>query len=243
MEASIKHHLTVGREHYVAGDYEQAEPHLEKVLESYDGFADVHNMLGVIYYDTGRVNEAKAAFERAVSLNPHYTEAALNLAVVYNELGRYEDAKAVYDRATSTAEGESGAIERLDAYARGKIANLHFDLGAAYEAVGLARHAVAEYRKALDLCPTFVDIRTKLATTLRDLGRIDEALDELLGIRESTPEYLPARIQLGVTLWRAGRVEDARAEWRFVAARDPSNKSCHVYLKMTEDGGGAPSDG
>ena len=92
-----------------------------------------------------------------------------------------------------------------------------------------------EYRKALMLCPTFVDIRTKLATVLRDAGRIDEALDELIAIRESAPDYIQARVQLGITLWRAKRIAEARAEWQFVLDHDPDNRSCRVYLGMTAD--------
>ena len=233
MDPQIKHHLTVGRDFYQAGEYERAKPHLEAVLESHTDFADVHNMVGVIHYEAGRPSKAREAFERALQINPRYTEAALNLAVCYNELGRYEDAKRVYSQAQGTPDG--GGLDPLDHFVRGKIANMHADLGDAYVAVGLLDHAVKEYRKALRVCPTFVDIRTKLATTLRDQGRVAESLDELIAIRESAPDFLMGRVHLGVTLWRAGRVVDARKEWEHVLAVDPTNRSCRVYLRMTDD--------
>jgi tetratricopeptide (TPR) repeat protein len=78
-----------------------------------------------------------------------------------------------------------------------------------------------------------VDIRTKLANTLRDLGRYDEALDEFQAICDLSPDYVPARTHYGVTLWRIGRVEQARVQWQAVLERDPSNRSCQVYLSMT----------
>jgi tetratricopeptide (TPR) repeat protein len=233
MDPQIKHHLTVGRDFYQAGEYDRAKPHLEAVVESHADFADVHNMLGVIHYEAGRPSKARESFERALEINPRYTEAALNLAVCYNELGRYDDAKRVYSRAQGTPDG--GGLDKLDHFVRGKIANMHADLGDAYVAVGLLDHAVKEYRKALRVCPTFVDIRTKLATTLRDQGRVAESLDELIAIRESAPDFLQARVHLGVTLWRAGRVPEARKEWEHVLAADPNNRSCRVYLRMTED--------
>jgi Flp pilus assembly protein TadD len=239
MDAATKHHLIVGREFYLGGDHENAEPHLVAVVESHDGFADVHNMLGVIRWQSNRRELARGSFERALEINPQYTEAALNLAVCYNELGRYKDARAVYERAAGGSDPTAASIERLDSFVRGKIANLHNDVGAAYQAVGLLGHAAAEYRKALELCPTFVDIRTRLATALRDLGRIPEALDELTAIRDSAPDYLPGRTHLGLTLWRAGRFEEARAQWEFVLTRDPDNRSCRVYLSMTD--GSAPA--
>lgn len=233
MDAEVKHHLTVGREYYKAGEYDKAKPHLEAVLEAHGDFADVHNMIGVLHYEAGRPMKARESFEKALALNARYTEAALNLAVVYNELGRYEDAKRVY----RTAQGspDSGGLDKLDAFVRGKIANMHADLGDAYVAVGLLDHAVKEFRKALRVCPTFVDIRTKLGTTLRDQGKISEAIDELIAIRESAPEYVSGRIHLGIALWRAGRLEEARREWEYVLAKDPDNRSCKVYLKMTDD--------
>ena len=121
---------------------------------------------------------------------------------------------------------------------------MHAELGDAYIAVSLLDHAIKEYRKALRVCPTFVDIRTRLATTLRDQGRIDEALDELIAIRESAPDFLQARIHLGVTLWRAERLPEARKEWDHVLAVDPKNRSCRVYLRMTEpDAAGAAMGG
>ena len=233
MDPQTKHHLVVGREYYLAGEYDKAKEHLEVVLQSHDDYADVHNMMGVILYEGGQPNEACAAFERALALNPRYTEAALNLSVCYNELGRYDDAKRVYTNAHGTPDG--GGLDKLDSYARGKIANMHRDIGDAYVAVGLLEHGIKEFKKALQLCPTFVDIRTKLATTLRDAGKIEDAIDELIAIRESAPDYLQARIQLGVTLWRAQRIPEARAEWQYVLARDPKNRSCRVYLGMTNE--------
>jgi tetratricopeptide (TPR) repeat protein len=232
MDPQIKHHLNLGREYYHAGEYDRARQHLEAVLEAHDDFADVHNMMGVIEYEAGRPSTARASFERALEINPRYTEAALNLSVSYNELGMYEDAKRIYGQAQTTP--DSGGLDKLDAFVRGKIANMHAELGDAYVAVGLLDHAIKEFRKALRVCPTFVDIRTKLATTLRDQGKIDEALDELIAIRESAPDYLQARVHLGVTLWRADRISEARSEWQHVLAENPSNRSCRVYLRMTE---------
>lgn len=242
MKPEIRHHLNAGRESYAAGDFGEAEPHLNAVLEHHDGFADVHNMLGVIHHQAGLMQKARQRFERALEINPRYTEAALNLAVCYNELGRYEDARAVYERAAgSPAATEStprpAARHIDDAFVRGKIANLHADLGQAYYAVGMLDAASEEYRKALELCPTFVDIRTRLGMTLRDAGKYDESVAELDAAKVAAPDYLPARINLGVTLWCMGRQGEARSEWQSVLAQDPGNRSCAAYLSMADGEG------
>jgi tetratricopeptide (TPR) repeat protein len=236
MQPEIRSHLNTGREHYLAAEYQKALSHLSKVLEHHDDYADVHNMLGVCLQHVGRTLEAKDHFERAFQLNPSYTEASLNLAVCYNELGRYDDAKAVYARAAEGSENRSSvAVENLDGFVRGKLANLHRDLGLAYEGVGMLEPAIEQYRQALQLCPTFVDIRTKLGTTLRDAGFIDESIAELTGARDAKPDYMLARLHLGVSLWTAKRKEAAVIEWRAVLEHDPENKRAHMYLRMAKD--------
>jgi len=235
MDAETRQNLTIGRDHYLAAEYDKAVVCLSKVIAAHDGFADVHNMLGVSLQQLGRAEEARARFERAVALNPRYTEAALNLAVCYNELGRYEDAKRVYERAAGNRESRVAAIENLDGYVRGKLANLHRELGSAYEGAGLFEPAIEQFRQALELCPTFVDIRTKLGTMLRDAGMIDAALEELTAVCDASPDYVLARLHLGVTLWSAGRRDEARAEWQAVLDQDPENRSVRVYLRMADD--------
>lgn len=236
MELRTKHHLNMGREYYVAGEYAKAEPHLLEVLKEHDGFADVHNMVGLIRFQRGQIDIARQSFERAVEINPHYTEAALSLAVCYNELGRYDDAKIVYARAAGKQDAEASEVDKLDPFARGKLANLHSGVGEAYCAAGLQHRGIAEFRKALELCPGFVDIRTRLATTLREVGQTDDALAELEAVRSLRPDYLPARIHLGVTLWSVGRVDEARQEWTDVLQKDPDNRRCKLYLGVLDPG-------
>lgn len=232
MDAQIKTHLAAGRELYLAGDYEKARPHLEAVRDAHEDYADVHNMLGFIHFEQGRPEQAREELERALAINPHYTEAVLNLAVVCNELGLYDEGRRLYERAHHSR--GSGGLDQLEPLARGKIANMHSDLGDAYTSLGLGEHAIKEYQKALRVCPTFVDIRTKLANALRDAGRNEEALDEYQAIVDLSPEYVPGRTHFGITLWRAGRVDEARQQWREVLELDPDNRSCNVYLSMTQ---------
>src|SRR5262249_27745328 len=153
--------------------------------------ADIFNMLGVIYHDQGRYAQAQEAFEQAMRINPSYTEAALNLAVTYNDLGKYHEAKEIYSKAMVRSRGEPRS---LDPFAKGKIANMHAELGDAYAGLGLADEAVREFEKALSLCPGFVDIRTKLGLGLRDMGRAEEALRELRAVKQLNPSFLPGRI-------------------------------------------------
>jgi tetratricopeptide (TPR) repeat protein len=232
MDERIKELLRLGRDAYKKKEYSRAESYLTQVLEDNESFADVHNMLGVIYHDRGLFSKAQGHFERALAINPGYTEAALNLAVTYNDLGRYEDAKKVYGQALATSRSEPG---ELDPFVRGKISNMYADIGDVYNASGLHDLAAAEYHKALSLAPGFVDIRLKLAQALRDAGRHQEAIAQFQCILVDRPGYVAARIHLGITLYAIGRNADAVIEWKQVLQQDPDNRSCKMYLNLISE--------
>jgi len=223
--------LERGREYYANREFEKAEPYLLKVAETESGFADVMNMLGVIYHDRGQVSLARDYFEKAIALNPRYTEAALNLAVTYNEQGLYDEARRVHEHATSLQPSEGKPIEP---FARGKLSNMHADLGQAYAELQMYDKAIAEYREALDLSPGVADVRTRLGQLLKDCGRLDDAQAEFERVKRDRPRYVPARISLGATYFAMNQKTAARQEWSDVLEIDPENRTARMYLRMVD---------
>ena len=231
MDDRLRQLMHLAREHYENHEYAEAEPILLQIVHEHQGFADMFNMLGVIQHGQGRFTHAQESFEEALRINANYTEAALNLAVTYNDLGKYAQAKEVYAHAIARSREQP---RQLDPFAKGKIANMHARVADAYAGIGMNEEAAREYRRALDLCPTFVDIRSKLAATLRDKGEKESAVSEYQLVKAQQPTFLQARIHLGVTLFSLGRKDEARAEWESVLAADPANKSCKMYLDMSK---------
>jgi len=227
MDDKLKQAIALGREHYEKRDYDKAERYLTQVIAEAHGFADIHNMMGVIHHDRGRLEEARDAFRAALDINPSYTEAALNLAVTYNDLGQYEDALEVYRSVTGVGDTPS-----MDPYARGKIANLHAELAQAYLDVGLPNESVQEYRNAVRLCPHFADLRVRLANVYRQMGDLSAARYELAEAIRVRPTYIPARIALGVVLLMGGQRRQAVTEWEEALKLEPDNKSAQMYLRM-----------
>jgi tetratricopeptide (TPR) repeat protein len=224
--------ISLGREHYNAGEYDKAESYLAQAVAARPSFPDVYNMLGVIYHSQGRFSDAEEAFEAALRLNPNYTEAALNLSVTYNDRGKYDKAREIYGRMVSASYEQPGA---LDPFARGKLANMHADLGTAYGGFSMYDEAVREYTKALELCPDFVDLRVALGNVYRDMGMYNAAVGEFEHAKRLRGDYLPARINLGVVLYSLGRKDEAIAEWQGVLDVEPHNKSAGLYLRMVRD--------
>jgi tetratricopeptide (TPR) repeat protein len=229
MDDRLKQTLVLGREHYSKREFDQAEPLLRSVLEESDRFADVHDMLGVIAHARGNFIAAERHFERALAINPSYTEAALNLAVTYNDRGKYEAAREVYARIKGRP---TGGLQGLDPFARGKLANMHADLAQAYADAGLPREAIAEYEKAVALCPQFADLRTKLGTLLRQVNELAPAREQYEAAIQARPGYVQARILLGVTLLAMGELDAAESQWKKALETDPENTSAKMYLRM-----------
>jgi tetratricopeptide (TPR) repeat protein len=229
--AGLRELVARGRAHYNAGEYPEAVACLTEVLREKVPYADVYDILGVIYHQEGRLAEAEEMFNEALRINPAYTEAALNLVVTCNDLGKYAEAKAVYERAMATSKR---APRELDPFAKGKIANMHAEVAAAYRGVTLFDEAIREYERALALCPTFVDIRTDLGNTRREMGDIAGAIRELERVRAENPRFVSGRLQLGLGYYAAGRREEAATEWRAALAAAPGNRSARMYLSLVE---------
>jgi tetratricopeptide (TPR) repeat protein len=228
MDEQVRQLLARGREHYARQEYDRAEELLEQVLAHDDKFADVHDMLGVIAHRGARYVDAERHFERALQLNPNYTEAALNLAVTYNDRGKFAEAREIYARIKGRPTGDTTA---LDPFARGKLANMHADLAQAYLDANLPREGIVEYEKALLLCPEFADLRTKLATTLRQIGELTRAKEHYEAAIATRPSYVPARILLGVTLLAMDDLAGAEAAWNGALEVDPASTRAKMYLR------------
>ena len=231
MNERVKQLLVLGREHYAKREFEKAEQMLRMVLEEEDRYADVHDMLGVIAHSRGNFLVAERHFERALELNPAYTEAALNLAVTYNDRGKYEKAREVYSKIKV---GPVGTAQGLDAFARGKLANMHADIAQAYADAGLPREAIREYEKATTLCPQFADLQVKLGTLFREVNDLPAARAHYEAALQAKPGYVPARLQLGVTLLSLGEATGAEEQWREVIKLEPENSQAKMYLRMLE---------
>lgn len=233
MDARTQQSLDEGREKFLARDFPAAEKILSDLLPDVKGFADVHNMLGVVFHNQGKFGKALEAFQEALRINPSYTEACLNLAVTYNDLGMYNEARAIYARAQRATNDDAGKIQ--DAFVRGKLANMHLDLGQVYAGLLCWDEAIAEFRRALGLRPDFADIRTALGKTLREAGRPEEALVELLESKKLRPKFANGIVQLGLTYYTMGRKDEALREWRSILEFDPDNSAARMYVKLVNE--------
>jgi tetratricopeptide (TPR) repeat protein len=208
-------------------DFESALESFLGVLGEHPYFADVQNKAGLCLAMLGRLEEALVHFEAAVAQNPSYAEAHLNRGLVLKDLGRGEEAVEAFGR-VDELHGRDTPV--FPAEVGNRIAVTHAQLGDLYLVANHPERAIKEYRAALDIRPRFMDVRSKYAETLIELGDLDQALDELTLILESRPSFVGARVRLGVVLHRLG--EDAKAvkQWEQCLEDEPTDMRARAYL-------------
>ncbi|RJP21046.1 MAG: tetratricopeptide repeat protein [Deltaproteobacteria bacterium] len=224
--------IRMGKSAFTEADCRRAERHLQEALSGGADYPDIHYTLGLIEHQRGNYRQAVERFGKAIALNPDYTEALLSQSITLNDMGRYEEAREAYDRAAGilsrhgTPPGEN--------LVRGRIANLHKELGELYLALGRQEEAISHYRNALAAAPEYPDIRVRLVAALREADRPEEAMAEVEAFLAGAPGNAAALIQKGVLHYLAGNRGPARRCWEEALYRDPLNKIVQVYLNAID---------
>ncbi len=221
--------LARARERFVLQDYHGAVHLLEEIAASGHAFADAHHLLGVSHSLLGHAERALAEFDRALALNPRYLEALIHRGLVLNELGRSAEAEESFRRA---ALADTGSIGGFPAPVAAQLANRHADLAQAYAEVGALAEAIDQYRRALELGPTFHDLRYRLARVLLEAGHALEAREELEQVVAARPGFVDAGAALGLARYLSGDGDGAREVWRATLARRPDNPRIEAYLNL-----------
>ncbi len=212
-------------------DFESALETFQGVLEEYPQFADVQNKAGLCLAMLGRLEEALSHFDAALDHNSSYAEAHLNRGIILNDLGRHEEAREAFGKA---GELDSKDSRVFPSEVGNRIAVTHAKLGDLYLVANHPSDAIEHYRAALQIRPRFMDIRSKFAETLIELGELQQAKEELDLILESRPSFVGARVRLGVVLHRLGDDERAVKEWKRCLKDDPRDMRARAYLASVD---------
>lgn len=231
--SSARKQVRMGTSAYDREDYKAAIHTFRDVLAEYPGFADVRNKAGLSLAMVGRLEEALEQFDAALGINPNYSEAHLNRAIVLNELERFDEARESFIKAGDSERSWSGDYP---AELGNRLAISHARLGDLYLEAGRPIRAADEYEEALNLRPTFLDVRSRLAEAYLQLGEVERAGRELEAILEANPDFVSARIRLGVVLRRLGDIDGAAREWSRAERQDPSDTRARAYLATLGSG-------
>lgn len=192
--------------HLAANEIDRAASLLEPIRG--DSTAAVHYAAGRIANAREQSAEAIEHFESALELQPEARNLHSLLATLYQRTGNRQ--KAEYH----VAEIGGGIVifddPRIEAV-NARVVGVGPILDRALEAYGDEDYAASAeaYLEALELEPDNPTALRGAAGSLREGGRIDEALRILRRFTETHPENRLARLELGTTLVEANRIDEA----------------------------------
>lgn len=225
------------------GRLDEAIRHFERALEL-RGRGDprgekpeLHLELGNVCLQKGETATAVTHYRQALELRPNYAAAHTNLASVLMKQGQAEEARRHLEEAKRLSPGADQGADVLYA-----TANAFFqkrDL----------LNAIANYRQALQLRPTFAEAHSNLGAALALQGNLAEAIAEFEATLALAPKSVPTLNNLarllatapGENLRDGPRAADlARQAIQLSGSRDPASfRALALALAETGDFEGA----
>ena len=240
--------LTKAEELIQQKNLSDAEPLLQKVVQSdpknYVGWFD----LGFVENRLGKLDDSIAAYRKSVEAKPDVFESNLNLGLQLAKAGQPDAEK--YLRAATQLKPTSHPVEgltrawislahvieaknpdeALTAYQHAatlqpKNPEAHLGAGLLYEKQNKFSDAEREYKLALQGDPSSSDAITGLANIYMRGRRFPEAEAELRKVVAAHPQETAAHIQLGRVLAAEGKNDDAIAELEAAQKLSPNDIS------------------
>lgn len=175
------------------------------------------------------LNKAIAHFQNAIKEDPNYALAHVGLADCYNALGVVQIGALPPTEARRLAEETASKALALDP-----------TLAEAHTALGYANHynwnwtaAETDFKRAIELNPSYANAHNFYASFLMSCGRIEESIASSTRARELDPFSLAISAQRGFLLENARRYDEAIEQLRNVIAMDPNHYQAHWFLGHT----------
>jgi len=186
--------------------------------------------MGKLYVQSGRSRQAVALLRSVVAAAPPgvpLDDAYNTLGLVYYYERLYDDAIFEMRKAIKINPNSEDAKFNLKTI-RSRLE--HFQAGKIFSRLGDRERAVAEYRKAIDLDPRFIEARHRLGVELYLAGNALEALKELRRASLVTADYRKAheiRYAEGLALLRLDRTGEAMGRFEQTVRGRPSFAPAH----------------
>ena len=207
-------------------DIRSAAEHYRRSIEldsayamAYAGLADAYFLLR--YYGDMSVAESNPLLESAVTsaleLDPDLGEAHTAYASMLVNRGLAQEAVAAYEEAIELAPGYARSYHLLAEHWR--------------QALRDPGRALPLITRALELDPLSPVINITVAETLRDLGRLDKALEQIDRAIEIAPDYHSVYVVKADTMaWSFGELDRALRLYEFAAQLDPQSAIVHFGI-------------
>jgi TolB-like protein len=170
--------------------------------------------------------QALAYFNQAIALDPNYALAHAGISDVYSALS-----SQVLSPAEAMPKARQAALTaiRLDE----TLPEAHYSLGTVkiwgdWDWAGAER----EYKRAIELNPSFVLARAGYGNLVASQGRFEEALSEARRAQEIDPLSIQANSALGRISYHARRYAEAFVHFQKIGEIDPNNAGAHLNMGL-----------
>jgi arylsulfatase A-like enzyme/cytochrome c-type biogenesis protein CcmH/NrfG len=150
---------------------EQALELLNEVLRLQPQRSDAWIFLGIAHFRRGEFGKALAAYEKALALEPGSASAHNNLGTLYLTLFLQRKSQDFLAKALDSFHHALDRNSRMESAYNGR--------GTAYKFSGKNEEAIADWKKAIELNPGFIDPYFNIGIAYLETGRPKEALHYL----------------------------------------------------------------
>jgi len=150
------------------GEFDKATKELQAALQVKPDYAEAYYTLGTVYKQQNKLTEAASALRDAIRLQPDFAGAHTTLAAVLRQLGDDQGA------AREAAAGLQISKEKTALQA----AAFNTNSGIRMLTAGDTQGAIAQFRSAIQLAPSYAPGHYQLGLALLRQGSKDEARAE-----------------------------------------------------------------
>jgi tetratricopeptide (TPR) repeat protein len=191
-------HYRIGEVYFLEKNYSSALEELSEAVRLNPAEPRYHNLLGLAYGARGMLDEARKEFDEAIRLNPEFAEAHVNLGAVHLELRQWDLAIGHLNKALANVFYKTPELARNN-------------LGWAYYNKGDYGQALFNFKKAVDIAPSYYMPYYNTGLVYEKTDKLDEAASSLRKATELAPAFPDAYYTLGLVLMRKNDKPAARA--------------------------------
>ena len=202
--------------------FDEANRHLQSVIEINPNLPDVLSSMGWIHQQRAELSEAQVLYQRSLALNPGNEYSIRNLVLVLKQQRKTAD-----------------ALPYLLLYTQRRPSDVNMlnQLGLIYARSGDFERARVQFTQAKQAAPNDLPTRTNLGLALSELGKLDEARLNLQMVVDAQPQDANARVNLGMALVRLGRKDEARQQFETAIQINPNDEEAKAQLESINQSG------
>jgi len=223
--------IYLGQLYLQGGELDKAKASFEKAKENKDARAAALAGLGKTALAAGQYKEAAEDLEEALKLWPNASQLRHPLAMAYRGMG--ETAKAQENLARPIVKGaEPGIVDPIvdEMSSRVVVSRVLLRRGQQFGRAGRFDLAEQAFRAAVTSDPVSAEARANLGISLANVGKVQEARDQLAESVRLDDSNALAHFSLAVVYDRLGDDKAARAQYFSALRREPNHVEAQVYL-------------